>query len=460
MLEESPRYLKARKTDYDELNRLTWEWSCTARSKGVPVTGRLIQEKALMLSLEMGHDDFTASNGWLQCFQKRHNIRSAVLHGEAASVSEDTVADWKQRLPSICEGYELADIFNADETGLFYRTLPDRSMVLKGHSCHGGKRAKDRITVLLACSATGEKLRPLVIGKANNPRCFKGYDKHQLPVMYFADRKAWMTSELFTKWLCQLNNQMQRQKRNVLLMIDNCGAHPDITMSNVKLAFLPPNTTSRLQPLDGGIIQCVKANYRKRMMRHIIFHIDEASSSADVARSINVLDAIQWAWAAWDSVPEETIQRCFANCGFTVGQEAAPVNIAEPDENFHGLLQDVSWEDFVSMDNSVETSRTAGPDWEQELLAEARGDKPVEPCDADRDSDDPEGDTETPAPPPISSAKEVSNNLLACLDFALHHQNPELVELMSKSLSVLESAKWDSVAKAKQSSITSFFKAK
>ena len=103
-----------------------------------------------MFAGEMGNLGFTASNGWLNRWQKRHNIRLATLSGEAADVSEETVEDWRKRLKSICEGYSRADIFNADETGLFYRALPTRSMVSKGDEARGGKKSKERINVLLA----------------------------------------------------------------------------------------------------------------------------------------------------------------------------------------------------------------------------------------------------------------------------------------------------------------------
>ncbi|KAI0221817.1 Tigger transposable element-derived protein 4, partial [Lamellibrachia satsuma] len=92
------------------------------------------------------------------------------------------------------------DIYNADVTGLYYRDLLNRSMVIKGDPRKGIKTSKERITVLLACSAAGEKLTPLVIGKAANPRWFRGVDKALLPVTYRANRKAWMTSVLFNEW--------------------------------------------------------------------------------------------------------------------------------------------------------------------------------------------------------------------------------------------------------------------
>ena len=62
--------------------------------------------------------------------------------------------------------YAPKDIFNADETGLYFRALPTRSMVVKGDPRKGTKSSKERITALLAASATAEKLKPYVIGKS------------------------------------------------------------------------------------------------------------------------------------------------------------------------------------------------------------------------------------------------------------------------------------------------------
>ena len=81
--------------------------------------------------------------------QKRHNVCIASLSGEAADVDPAVVDDWSRRLKSICTGYRLEDIYNADETGLFYRDLPSHLMVVKGDEAKGGKKSKDRISVLL-----------------------------------------------------------------------------------------------------------------------------------------------------------------------------------------------------------------------------------------------------------------------------------------------------------------------
>lgn len=50
----------------------------------------------------------------------------------------------------------------------------------------------------------------------------------------------------------------------IILMVDNCTAHCKMTLNNIKLVFLPPNTTSVLQPMDQGVIKCLKGYYRKK----------------------------------------------------------------------------------------------------------------------------------------------------------------------------------------------------
>ena len=177
--------------------------------------------------------------------------------------------DFKSRLSSILEGYKPEDIYNCDENGLYFKGIPTKSFVHIGGSCSGVKVLKEGIPVLFTVSAVGEKMKLLVIGKSHNPRSFKIHQKQHLPIIYKANSKAWMTYTFFVEYLYSLNNRMRIQNRNILLLMDNCPSLPDIQLSNVKIAFLPKNTTSKLQPQDGGIIEMAKTQYRKLMMREI-----------------------------------------------------------------------------------------------------------------------------------------------------------------------------------------------
>jgi hypothetical protein len=82
-----------------------------------------------------------------------------------------TVNEWKSRLPDLCKDYSADNIFNMDETGLFFQDTSRKAFHFKGDDCSGGKRSKG-ITVALCASLTGEKLKPIVIGKSKEPRCF------------------------------------------------------------------------------------------------------------------------------------------------------------------------------------------------------------------------------------------------------------------------------------------------
>ena len=88
--------------------------------------------------------------------------------------------------PTILYKYELNQIYNAEEFGLFYRTQPDKSLHLKDENCVNGKHSKLHLTGLTATNAVPEKLALFVISKSKKPRCFK-YIKH-LQFSYFVTK--------------------------------------------------------------------------------------------------------------------------------------------------------------------------------------------------------------------------------------------------------------------------------
>ena len=92
-------------------------------------------------------------------------------------------APWNETpLLALLSNYDLKDVFNADEFGLFYECLPNKTYYLTGGKCSGGKKSKVRLTDIAPASAEGEKFQLLVIGKAKSPRCFKNVKS--LPCQY------------------------------------------------------------------------------------------------------------------------------------------------------------------------------------------------------------------------------------------------------------------------------------
>ena len=155
---------------------------------------------------------------------------------------------------------------------------------MKKGRCKGGKYAKQRITVLLIINTLGEKKPPIIIGRSLKPRCFKNVKDKRQPCgsYYYANKKAWMDSELTEEILRTLNRKFAAEDRKILLFIDNAPSHPESFIdcfSHVKIVFLPKNTTSKLQPLDVGLIKKFKMFYRKQLLQHVLARIKPGSKT-------------------------------------------------------------------------------------------------------------------------------------------------------------------------------------
>jgi hypothetical protein len=314
----------------------------------------------------MGLNDFKASNGWLEAFQGRHSISMRNLCGESADMNLNTVEDWMRNVMTTIGEYDLKDIFNCDETGLFWRGSPTKTLAEKADKCIGGKLAKERVTILLTVSAMGEKLKPFVIAKSLMPRCFN----RQLPTSVFwrANKKAWMTGELFREYLGKLNESMISQNRKILLLLDNAPCHPQVDLSHVKLLFLPPNTTAGTQPCDAGIIKNFKYFYRKKLIEYLIARIDRMGSFGDWIKELNQSQMVLWIAEAWNSVKESTIINCFKHCGIKLNPADIPENeeFGFTQEELEDLLELLHIEDPAFVED-IATSETRD-DWEDEIL--------------------------------------------------------------------------------------------
>jgi len=129
-------------------------------------------------------------------------------------------------------------------------------------------KAKARISLVLACNATGtHKIPVAIIGKAKQPLCFKP-PRRPCPLPYFSQTNAWMDGDHFKSWFetVFLVAVRTRTTQPVALVSDSCGAHGDLESDQGKFFALPPNCTSIYQPLDLGIIACLKRRYKRRLL--------------------------------------------------------------------------------------------------------------------------------------------------------------------------------------------------
>ncbi|KAL4088995.1 hypothetical protein QTP88_024073 [Uroleucon formosanum] len=135
----------------------------TNDSPGLQYEVVVLKEKALQVSKEFEFENFKASNGLLDKFKSRYNISFKVVCGESKSVDTETVVEWRIKVKQLISSYEPRNIYNADETGLFYKILPNKTLSFKNEICTSGKKSKERLTVMLCVNLVGEFENPLII---------------------------------------------------------------------------------------------------------------------------------------------------------------------------------------------------------------------------------------------------------------------------------------------------------
>ncbi|KAH7953358.1 hypothetical protein HPB49_007348 [Dermacentor silvarum] len=82
----------------------------------------------------------SASSGWLQRFKTRFDIVGKTVSGESEDANYEEIQKWlDHEWPKVLAKYEPNQIFNADETGLFWQMLPRQTLDTRGDKCHGGQ---------------------------------------------------------------------------------------------------------------------------------------------------------------------------------------------------------------------------------------------------------------------------------------------------------------------------------
>lgn len=187
--------------EFPRMERKLYYWFVRQRKLHIPISGAILQHQAKKIHKKLYGGRFNASYGWLTRFKKRFGIRLLKHSGEKLSSNTEHVDPFKREFHKVIIDNNLTKeaIFNADETGLYWKTLPEKTYVHSSERCAPGRKiSKERVTVLLCSNASGtKKITPLMIGKSQNPRAFRN---KTIPLDYTYSKNAWMTSVLFKTW--------------------------------------------------------------------------------------------------------------------------------------------------------------------------------------------------------------------------------------------------------------------
>ncbi|KAK9687219.1 Tc5 transposase DNA-binding domain [Popillia japonica] len=110
-----------------------------------------------------GDSAFTASNGWLDRWKKRHGIRHLSISREKLSADTASAEEYLSEFGGLVssENYSSQQIYNADESGLNFKALPTKSLAFQEESsAPSSKMNKQRLTVLACSNAAGSNKLP------------------------------------------------------------------------------------------------------------------------------------------------------------------------------------------------------------------------------------------------------------------------------------------------------------
>jgi len=262
----------------------------------------------------------------------------------------------REVLPKILQSWSPDDVYNFDETGLYWRRQPTR-VISKGKQA-GTKLARERMTVGLACNASGtHKLKAAVIHSSQQPRAFKQGGRFPVTdyVHWFANKTAWMTAAVFSQLMQAFNRKFKADKRKVLMFMDNAACHAisggkatvveglnAIELSNMTIVFLPPNITSHVQPLDQGIIAAFKLRYRKLLVRWLLATYGSDDDTTDLSTvKPNAKQAVLWMHQAWEETTSDTIRNCWRKSGVTPAEWASAEGTGGCNASLQVLLPEV-----------------------------------------------------------------------------------------------------------------------
>ncbi|GBN50728.1 Tigger transposable element-derived protein 1 [Araneus ventricosus] len=360
---------------HEKMEKLLMVWVTEMQLKGDTLTQGIIREKARAIygdllnqtprssTDEALEDSFKASRAWFDNFRKRTGIHSVVRHGEAASSDVKAAEDYLKTFSELIEanGYIPQQVFNCDETGLFWKKMPNRTYITAEEKIMPGhKPMKNRLTLALCANASGDcKIKPLLVYHSENPRAFKSHKilKENLQVMWRANPKAWVTGKLFVQWVnlvfgpsvkkyLQANNLPMQ----ALLVLDN---HPpnledDILeeFKFIKVLYLPPNTTLILQPMDQQVI----SNFKKLYTKHLFRRCFEVTENTNLTLReywkdhFNIVVCLRMIDQAWLSVTARTLTSAW--------KKLWPESVAE--RTFEGFEPQVPVEEeIVSLGKSM-----------------------------------------------------------------------------------------------------------
>nr|XP_050029010.1 tigger transposable element-derived protein 6-like [Dermacentor andersoni] len=132
-----------RKAAFEDVEKSLHQWFIDARAWNIPSLGPMPLQKAKNFAFILGAENFNASSSLLQRFKAHFNTVGKTASGESEDANEGEIKKWlEQEWSQVLAKYEPNPIFNANETGLFWKILPRQRSTPAGTSATSASKAR------------------------------------------------------------------------------------------------------------------------------------------------------------------------------------------------------------------------------------------------------------------------------------------------------------------------------
>lgn len=315
-------------------------WIRSLRERSLRVSRRMIKDRAKEL-FRRNHDDdqhtFSASNGWLFRFLRRHSFSLR----RRTTISQKLPEDIKQKVANFLiyvEGlrkncaYKPHQIAAFDETAVWVDCIQERTIEDTGTkrvAFFSSGNHKSKFTVSLAARADGTKLKPMITFKGKRiPPDLTNFTGAVITVT----ENGWMTENSTLQWLREVWGFFSFGRR--LLVWDSFRCHKtervkkELNRMRTDMAMIPGGTTGLLQAPDVSWIKPFKAVYGECYDKWTqeFGSTPNNFTSAGNPRPPTKLLMCRWVVTAWNSLSADLIQKSFKICGLTTNLDGSEDN--------------------------------------------------------------------------------------------------------------------------------------
>lgn len=314
-----------------DMEKLLIDWIDDQSQQGVSLCITDIKNKAKSFfdSVKSKYPEssqtFMASNGWYYRFKQRVRFNDSEMVNENADDHVEKSDEYFGCLKQVIDdgNFLPQQVFIADEVDLYWNRIPYNLDPLSKELVKKDKCRKDRSTLLLSTNASGCcKLKPMLVCRGNTLRFCANLDMDSLPVYFRSNPKIWVDKHLFKDWLtnCFVPEVEKYCHENVipfniLLVIDTAPGHPAGSNNfhpNIKVFYLPSNTSLQIHPMSKEMFLNFKAHYFKKLLMQAVATMDSFESTKDFQESYNLYQAIPNISQAWNDVSQNCISKTWS----------------------------------------------------------------------------------------------------------------------------------------------------